>query len=124
MSDQRKVHFAMSNTNTDIIYTSPRQAENATKRSIRRSFRANFDADEVGQNCRAAFMQDLLAQAPRLAAMAEVLLASDEDAVAIEALEAFVGNAREVAKTLRVFREAHEARQKRISHAEKERGAA
>jgi hypothetical protein len=105
----------MSNTNEGIIFTATRQPKNARKDSERRSLRhSNSTPDEIGQHCRAAYMQDLLAQAPRLAAIAELLLASEDDGAAIEALTTFLGNAREIGKTAKVFRETHGAKQKNI----------
>lgn len=80
----------------------------------RRSIRyLQASPDEVGQHCRASYMQDLLAQAPRLAARAEFLLENEFDGHVIEALTTFLGNAREIGRTFKTFRETHEAIEKK-----------
>lgn len=79
--------------------------------SFRRSIRhAQATPDEIGQHCRAAYIGDRLREAVTLAAVAEWLFANECDDDALAAVESFISNAREIAKTARVFRDVHNAR--------------
>lgn len=75
---------------------------------MRRSIRhADLTPAEVGQNCRAARMQELLFNVPSIAARAELCFESELDDHALEAIEALIATVREIAGEARTFRDVH-----------------
>lgn len=77
------------------------------RRSVRH---AKATPDEIGQHCRAAYLQDRLGEIVTQAAVAQWLFSVEADDDALVAFEALVGNVREATATARVFRDVHATR--------------